>query len=690
VGWRDTIAHIGEGIAEAADNFDSITGAPARKAVDAALSGENPLTAFAGQFGMPTDTAPSGAEIAEKRLGISAEPRPMRDAFDQEIEGAPALPSGAGMVGAGIDLAADPTLLAGPAIKGAENASQAGKTLFGALREMGEAGRVGKLDMSEAARLARAKEMGFNTEQTFYHGTKGNIESFAPEMKGGSTNAGSAKQGFFFASDPSTASDYANLGKSQKELRLRADSDSAIDAYSGYYNKLKTKYGDNFSPQKLSNKEYDKLQSLKDSAKELALKNRSETSPVVGWGHEEANDYLSKKLDDLQRTQESSRANLARLEKEVAEGTANGWAGAYDPEAFSKKKMDDLRIHRSGVEARDELIKETQEGLAKTQEFTTGQNVIPVHLKTQNPYIHDFKGMPYRDTSYAEIMAEAKNKGHDSVVFKNTFDPADPTNIVKQDIVTVFEPNQIRSVNAKFDPAKKKSGNILAGGAAALAGGSMLAGEDANAAERGPMSGGSWRDTVTDEAQAPSGGGWRDSIDAAPAEDPTLWDKVKTLPGAFVDELMKPLPPGEDNPLLSASIPAEGIPAAGMAARSLFGKFAGKLGGAAESFATSPLPGKIQSATNITGQAKGFLGKIAPALPENLKKYSDLATGLAGRSAVYHSPLAPVQAVSDIAKGVQGAEGMVAKGIVAVPTIASKLAPAGRSIGIVAQAGAGR
>jgi len=203
------------------------------------------------------------------------------------------------------------------------------------------------------------------------------------------------------------------------------------------------------------------------------------------------------------------------------------------------------------------------------------------------------------------------------------------------------------------------------------------------------MSGGSWRDTVTDEAQAPSGGGWRDSIDAAPAEDPTLWDKVKTLPGAFVDELMKPLPPGEDNPLLSASIPAEGIPAAGMAARSLFGKFAGKLGGAAESFATSPLPGKIQSATNITGQAKGFLGKIAPALPDNLKKYSDLATGLAGRSAVYHSPLAPVQAVSDIAKGVQGAQGMIAKGIDAVPTIASKLAPAGRAIGIGAQAGAG-
>jgi len=159
--------------------------------------------------------------------------------------------------------------------------------------------------------------------------------------------------------------------------------------------------------------------------------------------------------------------------------------------------------------------------------------------------------------------------------------------------------------------------------------------------------------------------------------------------GAAKDEITKPMPAGEDNPLLSASIPAEGIPAAGIAARSLFGKFAGKLGGAAESFATSPLPGKIQGATNITGQAKGLLGKLSPALPENLKKYADTATGIAGRTAAYHSPLAPVQAVSDIAKGVQGAQGLVAKGLDAVPAIASKLAPTGRTLGVGAQAGAG-
>lgn len=37
------------------------------------------------------------------------------------------------------------------------------------------------LDMSKEARLARAKEMGFDTDKTYYHGTKGDISQFDPE-----------------------------------------------------------------------------------------------------------------------------------------------------------------------------------------------------------------------------------------------------------------------------------------------------------------------------------------------------------------------------------------------------------------------------------------------------------------------------------------------------------------------------
>ena len=47
--------------------------------------------------------------------------------------------------------------------------------------------KLAKLPMDEVSRLARAKEMGFNPNQVFYHGTKQNIESFDPSKMGSTT-----------------------------------------------------------------------------------------------------------------------------------------------------------------------------------------------------------------------------------------------------------------------------------------------------------------------------------------------------------------------------------------------------------------------------------------------------------------------------------------------------------------------
>lgn len=40
---------------------------------------------------------------------------------------------------------------------------------------------IKNLDMSESARMARAKEQGFDTRRTFYHGTGGDVEGFNPK-----------------------------------------------------------------------------------------------------------------------------------------------------------------------------------------------------------------------------------------------------------------------------------------------------------------------------------------------------------------------------------------------------------------------------------------------------------------------------------------------------------------------------
>jgi hypothetical protein len=50
----------------------------------------------------------------------------------------------------------------------------------------------------------------------------------------------------------------------------------------------------------------------------------------------------------------------------------------------------------------------------------------------------------------------AKEGGHDGVIILNTYDPR-PT-----DVHVVFEPEQIRSVNAAFDPSKAHSPNVMA------------------------------------------------------------------------------------------------------------------------------------------------------------------------------------------------------------------------------------
>ncbi len=62
------------------------------------------------------------------------------------------------------------------------------------------------LDMSQAARLKRAREMGFDTDTVVYHGTNrvdGEIGAFDP-------NAGKFDRGIWFAQDPGVAKDFAN------------------------------------------------------------------------------------------------------------------------------------------------------------------------------------------------------------------------------------------------------------------------------------------------------------------------------------------------------------------------------------------------------------------------------------------------------------------------------------------------
>lgn len=110
------ISQIGGGLAKVARTIDSYSGAPTRAALDAAVSGNNPVPAFAHQFGEDPSNAPTGESIARK-IGI-----PNRPIFPGNVAGYGVAKGGdtmsppdtsknptmSGVAGLGIDMAADP------------------------------------------------------------------------------------------------------------------------------------------------------------------------------------------------------------------------------------------------------------------------------------------------------------------------------------------------------------------------------------------------------------------------------------------------------------------------------------------------------------------------------------------------------------------------------------------------------
>jgi hypothetical protein len=68
-------------------------------------------------------------------------------------------------------------------------------------------GMSGVLSMDEASRMARAKEMGFDTGTKWLHGTSGNHDQFS-SSHAGSVSSGDGR-GFWFTQSPRYAGEYA-------------------------------------------------------------------------------------------------------------------------------------------------------------------------------------------------------------------------------------------------------------------------------------------------------------------------------------------------------------------------------------------------------------------------------------------------------------------------------------------------
>lgn len=374
------------------------------------------------------------------------------------------------------------------------------------------------LDAVHGPRDVRAKDLGFG-DRTWYHGSTVDIPEFKNEAKGLSTNAQSAKKGFFFAEDPSTASDYADLAREKgvtrgaiEEARARGTRDAYMQEMQDKYGKRTLAFGDNVEAPNWQNSmskeeaaRYKELDDAYNAASDAAID--STVPEKLGYTHyqdAESKIYDLKSRAEQEAKRQKTLSDWQKAKKENADWLVQGAqrSGVSVDEWIAEKtkrlqepikpasKAEIIAAEKAYKQSLVDFAKSNEPGYARKilnidlerknhpyrqaildaiktgEDFntSTGQNVIPVRLKGDKESIHvkDYKGQGYRDSTYADEMTQAQADGKNAVLFRNTYDPADPHNRVKQDIAAVFEPNQVRSTNAAFDPRFKDSPNILA------------------------------------------------------------------------------------------------------------------------------------------------------------------------------------------------------------------------------------
>jgi len=122
-------------------------------------------------------------------------------------------------------------------------------------------------------------------------------------------------------------------------------------------------------------------------------------------------------------------------------------------------------------------------------------NIIPAKLRMQNPFVidaanHGWSQLPVPHSALNDVdpinypksqnfdrdgnERIAASGKYDGVIMRNLWDSGNLKTKEVSDIYTVFDPSNIRSVNAAFDPAMRGSANLLAGAAGATIGLSAL------------------------------------------------------------------------------------------------------------------------------------------------------------------------------------------------------------------------
>jgi hypothetical protein len=329
-------------------------------------------------------------------------------------------------------------------------------------------------------RQTRSLQQGY--EHGWYHGGTGDITSFDPNLLGESTGAASAKQGFFFARDPQNPPEHLTKKTDDPasiEMLRRAGVDvdnlnkvsfegHGADTASGYARMGGDReYKEAMRQAKAAEKRGDWNAYEKHMADaedyEVGRMNEAQRS-VAKYG--EARDTMLDRIGQaFYRPMEGkNQFELEAFDKEYQQLFPYGWYSKASPEDFKRYK--ELAVARLGEEGAAPVLdamkafESARNDRAFYENMQSGANVMPVALRYKDPLVHDFAGSTYRDETYNDLLRRAREEGKDAVLLKNTYDPgAGPSKLV--DVGVVFDPSQIRSKFAAFDPDQIDSPDIL-------------------------------------------------------------------------------------------------------------------------------------------------------------------------------------------------------------------------------------
>lgn len=332
------------------------------------------------------------------------------------------------------------------------------------------------LDMSHSARMGRARDMGFDTDRVWYHGTDADITAFDPDKLGLTTGAQSARKGFFFASNPEMAAAYP-----QYPQELLMD-------YGGFSKKPGESI-DSFRKRTGAESIFAKADKASD---EFARASSSlhEAAANAGLGKEYRAAFISDPAAivgpngfDYLPVEQGIKAQREARERIVNAGLGDK-VKDYERALSLKSTADSAAEEYSTAMdwSKQAWAGGSEDGTWGAAKESLSPNIMQLRsrLKDEDLLIHDFGGKPYREVSYADLLESAATEGKKGALFKNT---ADPT---PGDVLVVFDPSSVRSINASFNPAEKESANLLASAAPVAAGlGAMSPGEQAQAAMLG-------------------------------------------------------------------------------------------------------------------------------------------------------------------------------------------------------------